>query len=386
MKTDKKSPEFNDELKGQEKNRALRPLIAASLAALSMGGAYASEQPQVPSDDKDNTSGLITEYLPGFNLPEEGRSYTLTKIQEGGEKPEGENILTRFIYNSQLDKMVPVYYKLNIELDSLTVGDGDAVKYFQWSLDTKNNTVLTSVDSPIEGKDTITVKYNSQSSGSVNAGSGFSDSIIGNYISDTVLVQDGADVKDIKGDFISGTDVFSSAGILGVLGGSTVDTIEANFVDNYSVYYGGGAIYNAGSINSISGNFINNRVNETNLISAEGGAIYNSSDISAIYGAFIGNYAYNNKKTKSTDASGGAIYNFNYAEINNISSEFINNYAYSVNGNSNGGAIYNTGNIASYNVSVDKIYRVELPKMIFTNIDTGETITVYERFKRLAGK
>ena len=38
MKTDKKSPEFNDELKGQEKNRALRPLIAASLTALSMTG------------------------------------------------------------------------------------------------------------------------------------------------------------------------------------------------------------------------------------------------------------------------------------------------------------------------------------------------------------
>ena len=165
-----------------------------------------------------------------------------------------------------------------------------------------------------------------------------------------------ATIGSIKGDFI-GNNILSDR--LNAAGGAiyndsgwntplqehkngTINSITGNFINN-SATGSGGAIYNSGSqnyygiINSITGNFTNNT-------SAEGGAIYNSGIIVALSGDFINNYSMD----ESRGSSGGAIYNT--GTINNILGNFINNYAIAADSGTDeysygsaGGAIYNEG-------------------------------------------
>lgn len=115
--------------------------------------------------------------------------------------------------------------------------------------------------------------------------------------------------------------------------------VDSTFVGNYSGNYSGGAIYNTGTISSISNSeFVGNYVAYyTSSIMGEGGAIYNSGTITSITDVvFTGNYA----------RSGGAIYNtgtiktlsatFKDGILLKRSSENITNY---------GIAIYNAGTI-----------------------------------------
>ena len=97
-------------------------------------------------------------------------------------------------------------------------------------------------------------------------------------------------------------------------------------------------------ISNINGDFSGNYTDSGD--SAEGGAIYNNenSTIDQITGNFIDNYA----KSASYYAEGGAIYNNSNTTIGNITGNFVNNRSYdtgTTRGNANGGVISNHGKI-----------------------------------------
>ncbi len=135
----------------------------------------------------------------------------------------------------------------------------------------------------------------------------------------------------------------------------TINSITGDFIGNYASnttildysYVFGGAIYSEydypsiGIINSITGNFIGNyasTVSSNGL--AGGGAIFNRGKIGSITGDFIGNYA------SGYYSYGGAIVNDN-GTIGSITGDFIGNYASSTNVKASGGAISNRATIDS---------------------------------------
>ncbi len=129
-------------------------------------------------------------------------------------------------------------------------------------------------------------------------------------------------VNNITGDFINnnagyGGAVYNNTG--------TIDHITGDFIGNTSHGYAG-AIYNStGKINNITGNFIGNSANRNG-----GGAIYNwRGTIDSIRGSFIGNHAID---------AGGALFNNQGGTIRSLTGDFIANSA-----SFRGGAIINNG-------------------------------------------
>ena len=86
----------------------------------------------------------------------------------------------------------------------------------------------------------------------------------------------------------------------------TIGVITADFVNNINIgYWGPGAIYNEGTIDSISGNFTgNSKTSEATYV--EGGAIYNSGTITN--GITNSTFTGNSATSSSDNAYGGAIY------------------------------------------------------------------------------
>lgn len=182
------------------------------------------------------------------------------------------------------------------------------------------------------------------------------DSTIGNitsnFIGNSTLYEGGAInnhglIGDITGDFISNHTSRDGGAIYN---GGTIYNIIGDFIRNEGCggdwYPNGGAIYNYGVIGNIGGDFISNRVRAFASYYGIGGAIYNSGynySIENITGNFIGNYA----EAENGSAVGGAI--GNTREIyttrdftgTNITGNFIENYAKSENGAAIGGAINN---------------------------------------------
>ena len=110
----------------------------------------------------------------------------------------------------------------------------------------------------------------------------------------------------------------------------------------------GGAVYNEGTLSSVTGAFINNSLVITTewssvyslYVYAKGGAIANKGIIENITADFVGNYVSNSGTIGYSYAKGGAIYN-DFGTIGDITGDFIGNYAYSTNNSAYGGAIYN---------------------------------------------
>ena len=148
-----------------------------------------------------------------------------------------------------------------------------------------------------------------------------------------------------KDNHVSATNV-AQGGAIAVANSSNyaIDSITADFTKNYAIagnYAQGGAIYNVyNKIGDIKGNFISNYAKSTNDTSDSynatgGGAIYNSGSIDSITGSFKENYAQGNY------AFGGAIYN-KYNPIGDITGEFKDNYAIATGNYAMGGALYGT--------------------------------------------
>ena len=143
---------------------------------------------------------------------------------------------------------------------------------------------------------------------------------------------------DFIGNFLSAN--YPAGGAIYNIG--TIENITGNFVGNYAASTGnfayGGAIYNdRATIGSINANFADNY---TSLGHSWGGGVANSGIISSIAGNFISNH---------TTSNGGAIFNGSIFDgpdvaINNVYGDFINNYvASSSSGDdvASGGAIFN---------------------------------------------
>ena len=240
--------------------------------------------------------------------------YTLTRVDE-----KGENTITKFEWNAVENRLVPVYYR--VDLAQKEYGSGKDVKYFEWS----DDRIFEEVSAPTEGKTTITARYDASN-------------LHEPVVSDSYLA-------DVTGDFVE-----NSAGEEGaaIYNSGFIENITGNFVANKS-QFSGGAIFYCGKFSEISGNFIGNSAQDAH--NAAGGAIYNrvtpnpasvlesseaeySEAAFNISGNFIGNSAVALSEAEpeslalyalSTTGMGGAI--ANDASIGNITGNFIGNYA-----------------------------------------------------------
>ena len=140
----------------------------------------------------------------------------------------------------------------------------------------------------------------------------------------------GRKVYDTRQSSLSGeVDADFVGSVANVSGGAvynngTIDKITGDFVANSTTGGYGGAVYNGGRIENVAGNFIGNQSGQ------DGGTFYNAGTVGSIGGNFLGNHV---------SRYGGAVYNDDRDQIDNISGNFVGNYAGS------GGAIFNRGNI-----------------------------------------
>lgn len=169
---------------------------------------------------------------------------------------------------------------------------------------------------------------NAQGGAVYNAGA--INSITGDFIENKLSISNGSSYVSA-----SGGAIYNNLGTykMSYADKGIIDTITADFINNSieTTGYGyGGAIYNAGIIKNINGNFAGNYISAS---SARGGAIYNEGTIEKITGAFIEN-------TATGSPRGGAIHNA--SKIIDIDASFTGNYL-----SGEGGAIYNSGTITN---------------------------------------
>ena len=401
------------------------PLVAAAFAVMAASGADAAELAPLPAaGTSDNTQ---TSNLAPVPSTVEGSAYTMTKVQEGGEKPAGDDIVTRFTYNAETKTMMPVYYRL--ELNKTAYGEGDTTKYYGWTADEQGNKTFGEVsqsdaditfnyNTPVSSKERVTVlgeltnkpkvelisgdfmgQTSSSQGGAVEVSIADVDKIEGNFVNNSAASAGGAislttsntdsHIGSIIGDFV-GNSVRNDTSISGASGGAIytiqgISSIKGDFVGNYvqaNKSAMGGAIANVystyyGTIGSIEGDFIGNYV-VSEIASASGGAIANASSssygipkIGFLTGDFIGNYAQSLKRS----AEGGAIYN-SIGNIGSIAGDFIGNYAQSSNSTASGGAINNTGGTIG-GTSVPSDHLLVISVITMENKDTNETVTAY---------
>ena len=302
-----KSLKRNSSLKNRGGVTAESSLILAAVLALSMTPVYSEELAPIPQNTEDKSNKIADGAIKSYSQNPE-KAYTLTKLQEGGTKPAGENIVTKFTYDKNTGSMTPVYYRL--DLAKTEYGSGDGVKYYGWTKDESGERVFGEVP---KAQADITAKYDTTNLQS--------------------RIHNKGTMGDITGDF-GGNRADSDGGAIfseNTLASTRIGNIKGDFIDNRSKG-DGGAIYNGyyGVMGNITGDFVGNSAN------GDGGAISNGDHIGDITGNFIGNHA---------GGYGGAIFNRSLyidVEIGNIKGDFIGNYVKSTDyGDSAGGAIYN---------------------------------------------
>ena len=347
-----------------------------------------ADTPPVPTlDNLHNQGATIPDTDPAQTYPES--AYTLTEIENADPDNLPQNAIT--LYDKNEDGTVaPKYYLVNLKDSVTNIGSGDTTKYFEWTKnETTGNLEFKEVSSPTDGKQTITVNYDTSSLHERINNTEDKSTITDTFINQTTgstsgdqyggaIYNNGRSAKlgDINADFIGNyvsSSAYSAAGgaVYNSLGGN-IGNIEGSFVGNYAIssgayssaYASGGAIYNenssigSGAGSAIIGDFIGNYVESAATRTSSyyytgGGAIANyassnnTASIGDIEGSFINNYV----KTKEYNAEGGAIHNYAYvsntssykavAEIGNITGDFIGNYVTSTDSNAYGGAIFN---------------------------------------------
>lgn len=430
-----KSLKRNSSLKNRGGVTTESSLILAAVLALSMTPVYSEELAPIPQNTEDKSNKIADGAIKSYPQNPE-KAYTLTKLQEGGTKPAGENIVTKFTYDKNTGSMTPVYYRL--DLAKTEYGSGDGVKYYGWTKDESGERVFGEVP---KAQADITAKYdttnlqsrihNKGTMGDITGdfGGKRADSDGGAIFSENTLAS--TRIGNIKGDFIDnrskgdGGAIYN--GYYGVMGNITGDfvgnsangdggaisngdhigDITGNFIGNHAGGYGG-AIFNRSlyidvEIGNINGDFIGNYVKSTDYGDSAGGAIYNEKgEIGDITGDFIENKAvgeyeakggavynearmgnitgdfYNNSALAEGSAAGGAIYNRWDAQLGTISGEFIGNSAVA-SGDSDGysqalgGAVFNAGRI----IGVNAKGTIVVGKGTFVSPDGSQSITLY---------
>ena len=295
-----------------------------------------------PSDPDNLDDNVIVKY----EIKEVTKYYdpqTGLEVAEG-DKQDGVN------YREVVTKeTVPHYYEVNPA--KTEYGNGSEKIYFNWEKDASGNYTLKEGASAT-GDNSIIYSYDE---------TGFSNTVSDQVLdksmsnptgtsSSPTIIEGGAAVNNPSGTTITIDNTLYKNNV-------TQAVIESTTSGYKYAELVGGAVYNKGTISSITGQFINNGIDlTTNKTSgflytyAKGGAIYNEGEIGDITANFIGNYVKNTNTTSYTYpyAQGGAIYN-EAGEIGDITGDFIGNYAISTGTSSNsgyyanGGAIYNYG-------------------------------------------
>ena len=305
---------------------------------------------QIPQTEYDDEGNLVES---GSILAPES-AYALTEVPAGadGAAPVGDNIITKFNYNSETGEFTPVYYQMNLKQTEYGDPNGDVTLTFGWQKDEYgDNEFVQDPTAPIG--QTITYKYNSSATTTPDGGSYTAEYI--NQVQPVTLENpdstSSSHYPHIGG--VSGVTNFENVLFkdnntnvtLTVDGGGT--SSKYSYVD-----VRGGALNNSANIDTLSGAFINNSITSTinevsnrdrGYVYAYGGALYNSGEITNITGDFINNNITSNSDNYTANIFGGAIYNSN--KIGNITGNFIGNYTKANQEDSNGGAIYNTGEI-----------------------------------------
>ncbi len=247
-----------------------------------------------------------------------------------------------------------------------TLGDGTTANiYLQWGVDSKGNKVLNTVapTTPQFGVNYDVAAYvdptlNKRFVNTSTAGVDINHSFIGltatnDTLGTAIYNAKGFKIGEINGDFIGNqktiTDGSSIAGAaLYNLG--TIDSINGSFIGNYSsspIAVSTNALVGAvisnrggGDIGSITGDFVGNGSYSVNPVGAlvienRMGTAGDFSTIGTISGDFIGNYI------NSTKDSRAIVYNMEYARIENITGNFIDNVVQTNLIEAEGSAIYN---------------------------------------------
>lgn len=349
--------------------RAVQAVDLAPIPMLGENSAYTVTETPTAGENSITT----------YEIQESNNSYSYTDIN-------GQTVTKEYT----VKEVVPHYYDINITAESAerlnnTSTIGDVIEHFisQAAGNLNNEQGGAISNTGTIGNIIGDFIMNNDKTGYPNGGAIFNYGNITSISGDFILNTSGAGggwggaigneskeistyIGSITGNFISNTTTASK--INSSKGGAIwngnnpnitndnttrIDSINGNFYNNSSTgsggTIGGGAIANAGmnaSIGSISGIFVNNHVfkNDEKEVyqGVFGGAVYNDSgQIESISADFIQNYAYGDS------ASGGAIYNkgngsYTEANIKDLNSNFYNNSAKATN-IGEGGAIHNEG-------------------------------------------
>lgn len=322
-------------------------------------------------------------------------AYTLTRVDS-----KGENTITKFEWDETQNRLVPVYYRVEIkELISdsydkvyenytntpVNVSEGSSVSIADTLF--KNNSAgaiynasnnggtITELNADFSGnaiiKNDLTAEWNGIGGGAVNSYPNIDNingNFIGNYIeassdSQRIDADGGAffgNASNIRGHFVNnyikltsntgslygdgGAIRFSMADNANIVGDFIGNFVELESASEGQVVACGGAVW--GSSVTVTGDFINNHVLAINhseskgSTRAEAGALYGGGNIT---GNFIGNYAKSITNSTYASAHAGAL-----AGGGTIKGDFIGNFAEAISENdlagAYGGAVYITSN------------------------------------------
>ena len=295
------------------------------------------------ADTETTTETPVVDYEKGYILTP-ADSQTATTI-------------TKYELNTDTGKLEPKYY--NVELTKTQYGnpDGELYKTFGWEENDDGELEFTENPTNPVGQ-TIEYKYTEQ---------GFTTTEIGKE-KDLGTIENPPGTSSAPSQYPGGAVINNPEGTTISLDNVLYkDNITKTVIQSSNRNYRyadvlGGAVYNEGSISSITGAFINNSIDVTSgnyrgnylCTSSFGGAIANKGTIESIEADFISNSSSSSYISSNVFGSsysyGGAIYNNDEGIIGNITGNFVGNYTATKAYNSAysyGGAIANKGTIES---------------------------------------
>ncbi len=328
------------------------------LPLLALYGTLGCGSRSVAAGVGESLEQLTLPTLTGLNLVDsalypEPSAYQLVKVSEAN--PAEYLSITKYL----LDPDTGGYSAVEFNVDfAQPLGDAkpsdDNYTYFQWQQDNESKRWHLA-----KTRDSSSADFHAYSSSNKPV----FDAPAGTDISNSFLAISVHSSSDSKDTYSQGGAIFNDEISLGKIAGDFIANrasssgtySEFDPSDGSNIIYSyaqGGAIYNSGSIESITGSFVGNYAESTSsetvyiTFRAQGGAIYNSESarVDSITGDFIANIA-----SASADLEiathGGAIYNSVGSSIGKITGDFIANSASSftsyTKAEAYGGAIYN---------------------------------------------
>ena len=279
---------------GMKSKNAFKTLSVAALAGVASLGATNSTMAQ----DVSVTPPLV-----------DNTAFTLTPVEQASD-----NTITKYEYDSVTQTLTPTHYKL--ELNQMTLGEGDAQKAFQYIKDADGKMTLVDVTGQSDTVADLIVKY---SSANVNTPVYTDTKTILEYVDSTLTsspsVKKGLDVSSVLVNNVIGSTPISNTD------SNNINVLAINNVISPEVSYNHAVLIVPSSTSSdITGVFIGNK----NLVDENvyGSVLYTSgNDIGKISGDFIGNSSYGHYRVR------GGVLSINNADVEGVSGNFYGNSA-----------------------------------------------------------